>query len=226
MIAIQPVEDVQETYSGDFAETSLKLPSGMGFEAWDELGLKLVRINKACEWWLVDWLLYGMARFGELAPSARAIASAFDGEAWQLAPRTVENYLSVGRAFPPERRLRGLGISIYQAVQGVQNRQKQEEILEEAAARQLSLRDVRKLSRRYKHRLPGRPTEARTLQAQLEDINSESQLLYMSLCNLIDEVADKTGLDVQELLEEEDDEWPALVAAQALINDLPGYGDG
>ena len=104
---IQTAESTLESYGVDFDERELRINRSLDFDSWDELRVYLARFRSSSEWWVIDWILYGLDRFGEAAPSARAFTSAVEREGWQLAPKTVQNYISIGRKFPPERRTVG-----------------------------------------------------------------------------------------------------------------------
>ena len=221
---IQKAESTLENFGVDFGERELRINDSLDFDRWDELGVYLARFRSSSEWWVIDWILYGLDRFGEAAPSARAFASAVEREGWQLAPKTVQNYISIGRKFPPERRTVDLPPGHYETV-CVLPAARQDALLEQAARENLNVVEFRKVARRFKQHIPKSPSDPHTQSDRLEQTIEENYALYSALRNLIAEIEDKTGLDAMAMLEEKTPEWPALVAAQGLIEDIPGYGE-
>ncbi len=228
---IQRAESTLEHYGVDFEERELKINRSMDFEQWDEFGVYLARLKSSCEWWTIDWILYGLDRFGEAAPSARAFATEIEREGWQLAPKTVQNYISIGRKFPPERRIADLPPGHYETV-CVLPAARQDALLEQAERENLNVQEFRKVARRFKQHIPKSPTDPHTVSDRLEQTIEENYALYSALRQLIAEVEEKTGLSAAQMMaEDERDEqnekapdWPALVAAWGLVEDIPGYG--
>lgn len=76
-------------------DTTLELPEGMSYEAWQGVGDELHRIEKGISWWLGDWWRYGERHYGELASQAVSVG---------YAEGTIRAAAWVADAFPPERR--------------------------------------------------------------------------------------------------------------------------
>ena len=225
MSQLQPVERLHVDYGADFGDRALQIAPGLGYDEWDDFGEKLVKLQTRTEWWTIDWLMYGLERFGEAAPSAKAFATAVDKDGtWQLSPKTIQNYITIGHKFPPQRRIVDLSPSHYSEVTML-DPDRQLDLLEHAERERMTVTDFRKYCRRFKKHIPRGPTDPTTVVDRLQDTIDENYTLYSALNQLIAEVEEKTGLNALAMLEEETPEWPALRAAAALVNDLPGYGE-
>jgi len=81
---------------GTVTLTSWTPPGGLAYDEWVASGRLLGKINRALNWWIAAWVLYGEGHFGE------RFAQALDDTG--LAPQTLQNVLTVARAFPESRR--------------------------------------------------------------------------------------------------------------------------
>jgi uncharacterized protein YukE len=57
-------------------ETSAKLKGGLDFKAWCEVGKSLSRASRSLQWWIGDWLNYGVKEYGSQRAMARDHADA------------------------------------------------------------------------------------------------------------------------------------------------------
>lgn len=82
---------------GVLSATSLELEGDMDYETFEAIGTMLGGFDRACRWWVGDWLLYGEGAF----PADRyAQAAALTG----LSEQTLLNRVTMSRAIPPSRR--------------------------------------------------------------------------------------------------------------------------
>lgn len=93
-------------------------------------------------WEFVDALRLGIEQFG--GQNRGAVSELYDlaSQHVGLAVRTLQNYVSISRTFPPERRQPELGINHYIALQGLPDGQ-QDEFAEMAVANGLSVEALR-----------------------------------------------------------------------------------
>jgi hypothetical protein len=91
-------------------ETSLKLarPGELTWEQYERLGSFLGQLGQAYCWWVGDFLLYGEDVFGEEYAQIEA--------SLPHSMHTLENYRSVAKRIPPERRRRGLSFGVHETV--------------------------------------------------------------------------------------------------------------
>ncbi len=110
---------------------------------WAHIGRRLSAINKASQWWVGDWLRYGMARWGEKYADASRITG-YD------VP-SLRNMAWIASEFPLSRRRDDLTWSHHAAVAGL-DQEEQDEWLTHAADRRLSVADLRLEVRSYQRR--------------------------------------------------------------------------
>lgn len=93
-------------------------------------------------WEFVDALRIGIEQFG--GKNRAAVAELYDlaSQHVGLAVRTLQNYVSISRSFPPDRRQPELGINHYIALQGLPEGQ-QDEFADMAVANGLSVEALR-----------------------------------------------------------------------------------
>lgn len=93
-------------------------------------------------WEFIDKLRDGIDRFG--GQNRHGVAELYELASQQigLTVKTLQNYVSLSRSFPPERRVADLGINHYMAVQGLPDG-KQDEMLDKAVANGLSIELLR-----------------------------------------------------------------------------------
>lgn len=93
-------------------------------------------------WEFVDALRLGIEQFG--GQNRAAVSELYDlaSQHVGLAVRTLQNYVSISRTFPPERRQPELGINHYIALQGLPEGQ-QDEMADMAVANGLSVEALR-----------------------------------------------------------------------------------
>lgn len=86
---------------------------------WDEyekLGVFLGSLNRACAWWVGDFILFGEQIYGELYAQIE--------EALGLAPQTLANRASVARHIPPNRRRAALPFGVHAEVAYLEPRER------------------------------------------------------------------------------------------------------
>lgn len=107
-------------------------------------------------WEFVDALRLGIEQFG--GQNRAAVSELYDlaSQHVGLAVRTLQNYVSIARSFPPERRQPELGINHYIALQGLPEGQ-QDEMAHMAVANGLSVEALRHEVRKTR---PGYITDA------------------------------------------------------------------
>lgn len=107
-------------------------------------------------WEFVDALRLGIEQFG--GQNRGAVSELYDlaSQHVGLAVRTLQNYVSISRTFPPDRRQPELGINHYIALQGLPDGQ-QDEFAEMAVANGLSVEALRHEVRKTR---PGYITDA------------------------------------------------------------------
>ena len=93
-------------------------------------------------WEFVDALRLGIEQFG--GQNRAAVSELYDlaSQHVGLAVRTLQNYVSISRTFPPDRRQPELGINHYIAIQGLPEGQ-QDEFADMAVANGLSVEALR-----------------------------------------------------------------------------------
>lgn len=91
-------------------ETSLRLsrPREITWEQYERLGSFLGQLGQAYCWWVGDFLLYGEDVFGEEYAQIEA--------SLPHSMHTLENYRSVAKRIPPERRRPGLSFGVHETV--------------------------------------------------------------------------------------------------------------
>jgi len=110
---------------------------------WLEIGGGLRRFSEATQWWWGDWSLFGAQKaYGEIKQQAEAIG---------LDEHVLRNYRSVARAFELSRRRDNLSWGHHEAVLGLSDPSKQDEMLAQAEAEGWSVADLRARVRLHKN---------------------------------------------------------------------------
>jgi hypothetical protein len=109
----------------EVTETRWAAVADLTLDQWTEEGERLVRISRAVQWWIGDWLHYGSHRYGEKFVDA-ALATGFD-------EATLKNMQWVAGRFKPERRRESLSWSHHREVAGLEPKQ-QDALLDVAEA--------------------------------------------------------------------------------------------
>ncbi len=82
--------------AGLLTATSLDLPTEIDYDLYESFGTALGAFDRACRWWVGDWLLLGENRFAD----RYAQAALHTG----LSEQTLLNRVTVARAIAPSRR--------------------------------------------------------------------------------------------------------------------------
>jgi hypothetical protein len=126
---------------GERTPTSLRLPEGLAFEDWLDMGRPLLAAAESVQWWVGDWLTYGERAYG-----AQYTAAA---EETQLDPGTLANLAWVAQSVPPDRRRPSLTWSHHRAVAALDADQ-QDRLLDEATSASWPKRDLEAAVRRVR----------------------------------------------------------------------------
>lgn len=116
-------------------ETGLDLPKGMPAEQWQRTGESLGQIDRACRWWIGDWLSYGEREYGKRYASASAATG--------YSEQTLMDAVWVARSVAKSRRVKRLSFSHHKAVAKLKSAE-QERFLADAARNDWSVSDLRK----------------------------------------------------------------------------------
>ena len=116
-------------------DTGLDLPKGMPVAQWRRTGESLGQIDRACRWWIGDWLSYGELEYGErYAPAAAATG---------YSEQTLMDAVWVARSVSKSRRVKRLSFSHHKAVAKLKPAE-QERYLADAARNDWSVSELRK----------------------------------------------------------------------------------
>ncbi|HEX8745048.1 MAG TPA: hypothetical protein VF712_18125 [Thermoleophilaceae bacterium] len=105
---------------------------------WLKQGHRMGMMGRSAGWWIGDWLRFGNAKYGEKYTRAKKITG--------HDVQTLMNMVWVSSRIDISRRREGLSWSHHMEV-AAQDLQTQELLLNEAAAKRLSVRDLRELIR-------------------------------------------------------------------------------
>lgn len=134
------------TLPGTISETSLNLPAGLSFDAWQQVGHTLSRTIKAWKWWVGDWLNYGERTYGEMYSQAMDELGLSYGE--------VTKFSYVSRAVPPEIRKPLLSWSHHEAVAAVKDDAAKDALLTAAVSEGTSRAELREKAKQGAAALP------------------------------------------------------------------------
>lgn len=133
--AARTIETLRKAGVIETSGTSLTLTDPeMSFVRYEALGKALGLINRACSWWIGDWLIFGEGTYSERYSQAM--------EATGLAEQTITNRAYVCRAIPPSRRLQGVPFSVHAEVASMTPRE-QVKWLQRAAEGGWSVKELR-----------------------------------------------------------------------------------
>lgn len=135
-------------------ETALIIPAGLPYDEWARLGHVLARMEKAVQWWVGDWLIYGEHAYGEKFAQAASETG--------LAPSTLKSYQWVAERTEKFRRRNSLSFGHHDAVAALPPATA-DEMLDAAEAEELSVHDLRERVRRAKNAIPIAPSETGTV---------------------------------------------------------------
>ena len=119
---MSPVPAVQQQSALEAAgavitEVSLDLSDpDLDWDDYERLGTFLGSMNRACSWWVGDFILFGERIYGELYAQIE--------EALGLAPQTLANRASVARHIPPNRRRAALPFGVHAEVAYLEPRER------------------------------------------------------------------------------------------------------
>ena len=116
-------------------ETGLDLPKGMSAEQWQRTGESLGQIDRACRWWIGDWLRYGQSEYGERYTAAVAATG--------YSEQTLMDAVWVARSVSKSRRVKRLSFSHHKAVAKLKPAE-QERYLADASRNNWSVAELRK----------------------------------------------------------------------------------
>lgn len=114
--------------------TGLDLPKGIDEEAWEALGRKLAFVGKGSQWWIGDWLYYGIFQYGTKYEKAAELTG--------MNAKTLKNIQHVASKFKKSRRRDFLSFGHHEVVAGL-SEEWQEYLLQIAKDEQLSVADLR-----------------------------------------------------------------------------------
>jgi hypothetical protein len=133
----------------DLATTATTLPGiewvappGQTFDEFTEIGRKLAQVNRAAGFLLGDWVNHGEQVYGERFAQA-ADATGYD-------PATLRNFASVAWQIPSARRREELTFGHHQAVIGIKDETRRDELLERAASDGMTVERLRTEAKAYR----------------------------------------------------------------------------
>lgn len=142
--------------------SSLTLPSGLTYDEWLGIGRKLMLADKAVQWAIGDWWVYGDHAYGERASAA-------------IDPATGENRLTrymdygwVARSIETSRRREVLSWSSHKEVASLEP-DIQDAILERAVQNGWGSREIRAAVREFKDRMARGNKPKLSSQTPIED---------------------------------------------------------
>ncbi|MDH5561342.1 MAG: hypothetical protein OEY59_10875 [Deltaproteobacteria bacterium] len=121
-----------------FTETGLHIPENTTDFQWQEIGKGLSKMDKAIQWAIGDWFLFGEKKFGEIFELAEDITGYKKG--------TLINFKAIASKFSPSRRRDELSWNHFQAIQALPEK-KQDQIIEAAIKENLSVAKLRNMIR-------------------------------------------------------------------------------
>ncbi len=122
--------------------TGLNLPGGLSYDEWAQVGHVLSRMERAVQWWVGDWLIYGEHSYGEKFAQAASETG--------LKPSTLNSYQWVAGRVDNVRRRTSLSFGHHEAVAALPPSE-QERWLDVAEAREMSVHDMRREMRLSKN---------------------------------------------------------------------------
>jgi hypothetical protein len=153
--AARTIESLRKAGVVETTGTALVLTDPeLSYERYESLGKALGLINRACSWWIGDWLIFGEGTFREKFAQAASATG--------LAEQTLVNRMYVCRNVPPSRRVQGVSFSVHAEVAPLSPRE-QTKWLRIASERGLSRAELR-----------GRMKATRKDEGPLDDLDDET----------------------------------------------------
>ncbi len=153
-------------------ETGLVIPLGLPYEDWARMGHALARMEKAVQWWVGDWLLYGEHTFGEKFAQA-ASETGLSEESLKQCQWVASRFTRVNSRRPE------LTFSHHRAVAALPPVQA-DAMLEVAKREAMSVHDLSQEVRRAKNAVPVNGSETGTVAdlAMLEESGRRFGTIY------------------------------------------------
>lgn len=126
--------------------SGLSLPADLSYDEWLGVGRKLMLADKAVQWAIGDWWIYGDHAYGERA------SAAIDPASGENRLQRYMDYGFVARAIETSRRREVLSWSAHREVAGLEPKI-QDAILDRAVENGWRSREIRAAVREYKARL-------------------------------------------------------------------------
>src|SRR5438876_10200004 len=99
--------------NGNFTSVSLTLPEDLSEAGWIDVGRKIVPLSQAGQFWVGDWLNFGIDKFG----TRRAYE--LIREVTKLKPNTLYQYRRVAERVQSCNRLQDLSFCHHRAVENL-----------------------------------------------------------------------------------------------------------
>lgn len=208
MIRTQPGPLSLEIESrAEITGSGLSIPEGLSFDEWLGVGRKLMLADKAVQWAIGDWWIYGDHRYGERASAA-------------IDPATGENRLTrymqygwVARSIETSRRREVLSWSAHLEVAALEPNI-QDGILSRAVENGWGSREVRAAVKEFKDRLAG--GNKPKLSAQTPDVE-DAEVVEETDAAVFDATPAGAAMAAQKA-ERERPEFTASTAQQSLLD--------
>lgn len=91
-----------------------RVEKDLSFRQYEQLGFYLGLMNRACMWWIGDWLIYGEGKYADRFEQALATTG--------LAEQTLLNRMSVCRSIPIGERRIGLSFGVHAELSALSTR--------------------------------------------------------------------------------------------------------
>lgn len=112
----------------------LRIKEGIPFEAWERIGVTLMRLQASYPFWVGDWIRYGESAYGEMYAQAEALT--------KLTYGTLAQYKSVAERIPPDERKPELDFSHHRVVAKLEKTVR-DRLLNEAVEGRLSVEQLK-----------------------------------------------------------------------------------
>lgn len=76
----------------EYLPNALRIPEGISFDDWEDIGAKLKASLVGHQWWIGDWLRFGGHKWGDKYEAAAAVLG--------MKPQTLRKYKQIAEAFP------------------------------------------------------------------------------------------------------------------------------
>jgi hypothetical protein len=141
---IDPINNSWLDIPAKMTPVSLTLPKNLSYEAWSEIGPKIVRVRKFCTWALSDWLNFGEAKYGQTFSQA--------ADATGLQPDYLAILKYVGSRVDTCRRRESLSFSHHRLVAPLEP-EEQERFLSEAERHRWTRDDMHAEVRNFRNQI-------------------------------------------------------------------------